>query len=432
MDGIPKGETNLRKAQRLQSKAFLLFFDQLLADYLKQLDQLKHIFTWRGAITSPVLLPLQLSESMIKDLSMLLESDSKAANPFNPTYIPYTQLIETPDQQKQRRNRLLDHLLARFNELFVDYSVFKFRQNKEGDFFGEAATEELIDDKMQFLNVYSEISGGRSHAFIYTKTFYPLDINDNNIAGLQLRIQKMLGLVSSQNKKLAIPTNVINYKVLLKNIASGVVPKPADKLVIPDNRFDDFDSNFGIHVLEHILLRPFYKGTAPLAKLLPLCGDGSNNEHAECLLPDNYSMQMTVVAPGWLSISNNMDFRAFTESLIRTEAPAHVTLKICWLDPALMYLFEQTTEAFFVAMAKVEAPGALPVAQDITDFNAALLNVYTMMGLLKNMYLPSIIDECDNINYNAEADKIKVPVILDYSALGSDGKEEWFVFEKQT
>jgi hypothetical protein len=55
-----------------------------------------------------------------------------------------------------------------------------------------------------------------------------------------------------------------------------------------------------------------------------------------------------------------------------------------------------------------------------------------MMGLLKNMYLPSILDECDNINYNADADKIKVPVILDYSALGSDGKEEWFVFEKQT
>lgn len=241
----------------------------------------------------------------------------------------------------------------------------------------------------------------------------------------------MLGVISSQNKKLSVPTNVIDYKLLLQNIATGVVPAPADKLVITDNRFDDFDANFGIHVLEHILLRPLYKSTAPLNNLLPLCGNGTNNEHAECLIPDNYSMQMTVVAPGWLSISNNMDFRAFTESLIRTEAPAHVTLKICWLDPALMFLFEQTTEAFFTALAKVETAGAVPVAQDITDFNTALLDVYTMMGLLKNMYLPSILDECDDINYNEEADKIKVPVILDYSALGSDGKEEWFVFEKK-
>ncbi|HTI61056.1 hypothetical protein [Mucilaginibacter sp.] len=427
MDGIPKGETNLRKAQRLQSKAYLLFFDQLLADYLKQLDQLKNIFTWRGGVTALVLQPLPLSEDIIKDLGMLLQSDGNPPN-FGATYTSYAQLIETPDQQKQRRNRLLDHLLARFNELFVDYSVFKFQQNKTGDFFDEATADELIDDKIQFLSVYPEISCGRSRAFNYTKPLYG---SGDNVTGLQLRIQKMLGVISSQNKKLSVPTNVVDYKLLLQNIATGVVPAPADKLVITDNRFDDFDANFGIHVLEHILLRPLYKSTAPLNNLLPLCGNGTNNEHAECLIPDNYSMQMTVVAPGWLSISNNMDFRAFTESLIRTEAPAHVTLKICWLDPALMFLFEQTTEAFFTALAKVETAGAVPVAQDITDFNTALLDVYTMMGLLKNMYLPSILDECDDINYNEEADKIKVPVILDYSALGSDGKEEWFVFEKK-
>ena len=433
MDGIPKGETNLRKAQRLQSKAYLLFFDQLLADYLAQLNNLKDVFTFKGGISSPVMLPLSLDQNMIKDLRMLLASehaiDENISDEdfFKTSYDTYKTLIETSGQQKERRNRLLDHLLARFNELFVDYSVFKFQQNTEGDFFSQSALKELINDKIRFLKVYPVISGKRSHAFNYTKALY----NSANIPGLQLRIQKMLGIKSSQNKSLVTPVNNIDYKILLENIVLGQPPQPGDKLIVEDNRFDSFDDNFGIHVLEHILLRPLYqKDPDPLSQLLPLCGDGTNNKQADCLLPDNYSMQLTVVAPGWLAISNNMDFRSFTESLIRTEAPAHVVLKICWLDPAMMFLFEKTTEAFFNAMTIIKTPGANATAQNIIDFNTALNDVNTMIGLLKNMYLPSSLNECENINYNADEDLIKVPVILNYSALGSDGTDDWFAYNK--
>ncbi|MBS1744740.1 MAG: hypothetical protein JST21_01075 [Bacteroidetes bacterium] len=431
MDGIPNGETVLRKAQRLQSKAYLLFFDQLLADYLAQLNNLKKVFTWRGGVSSPVMLPLTLNENMIKDLRLLLASEHAVDENipdkdfFQSAYNNYNKLLETPAQQKARRNRLLDHLLARFNELFVDYSVFKFQQNMEGDFFDQVATEELINDKIHFLKLYPVISSKRSSAFNYTKDIYFTD----NVSGLQLRVQKMLGIESSQNKSLVTALNNIDYKTLIEKMVSGTTPQPGDKLVVADNRFDSFDSNFGMHVLEHILLRPLYQqDPEPLLQLLPLCGNGSDNAGADCLLPDYYSMQMTVVVPGWLSISNNMDFRAFTESLIRTEAPAHVALKICWLDPALMFLFEKTTETFFQQMAKIKIQGAQPTAQDIIDFNTALNDVNAMMGLLKNMYLPSSLNECENINYNAEEDLMKVPVILNYSAIGSDGSTDWFVY----
>ncbi|MEO6540624.1 MAG: hypothetical protein ABIN74_06535, partial [Ferruginibacter sp.] len=211
--------------------------------------------------------------------------------------------------------------------------------------------------------------------------------------------------------------------------AAKQVPLPADQLQVADTRFDSFDKRFGVHVLEHILLRPLYKKPVnQLTQLLPLCGDGSNNQHADCLLPDNYSMQMTVVLPGWLAISNNMDFRAFTEQLIRSEAPAHVALKICWLDPALMFVFEKTTEALFTQMAKIKLPGAKPSNIVLTNYNKALDDVYTMMGVLKNMYLPSNLDECENINYNNDTEEIKVPVILNYSALGSGHEKQWYRF----
>jgi hypothetical protein len=43
--GVPTAATDLRKAQAFQFKAYLLFFDQLLADYLAQLNNLRTIFS---------------------------------------------------------------------------------------------------------------------------------------------------------------------------------------------------------------------------------------------------------------------------------------------------------------------------------------------------------------------------------------------------
>ena len=430
MNGIPNSETNLRKAQRLQTKAFLLFFDQLLADYLAQLNNLKKIFTWNGGTKVPTVIPFGLRQDLIKDLRKLLSShhdpDEKDDDKFfKETYEEYSKLLETPGQQKHRRNRMLDHLLARFNERFVDYTIFKFQQDQQGDFFID--TPETIHDKIQLLKSYPAISSRRSHAFNYTKGLY----GTQNISGLQLRIQKMMGVSSSQNKRLAVATNNIDYKTLLQKIVSGQKPAPADKVEIVDNRFAPYDKTFGLHILEHILLRPLYNVLSPLpAKLLPLCGDGTNNQHADCLLPDNYSMTMSVVLPGWLSISNSMEFRTFTETLIRMEAPAHVAVKICWLDPARMFLFEKTTEEYFKQLAKIKKPGVKPKNSDIQNLVDALNDVYTMMGILQNMYLPSLLDECENINYNKDTDKIQVPVILNYSALGDDGENDWYVFEK--
>lgn len=432
MDGIPDGETTLRKAQRLQTKGFLLFFDQLLADYLSHLNNLKSVFTWRGGATAPVAVPFELEQGMIKDLRKLLKSEEEDLPSttddifFHDTYKDYAKILETPARQKQRRSRMLDHLLARFNEVFTDYAVFKFQQNQEGDFFEALNDEETINDKIQFLKVYPVISGKRSHAFNYTKGLYAY----SNISGLQLRIQKMLGLTGSKNKPLVTPLNSISYKDLLQKMAAKQAPVPGEKLEVADTRFAPFDSTFGVHILEHILLRPLYQDNPTFTNLLPLCGDGSNNQHADCLLPDNYSMQMTVVAPGWLAVSNHMDFRAFAENLIRQEAPAHVTVKICWLDPALMFLFEKTTEELFTQMKKIKVAGAKPSAADINAYNAALADVYTMMGLMKNMYLASHLDECENINYNADTNTIKVPLILNYSALGSGEDESWFTFKK--
>jgi len=81
-------------------------------------------------------------------------------------------------------------------------------------------------------------------------------------------------------------------------------------------------------------------------------------------------------------------------------------------------------------LKKINKPGFQPQNTDKQSFHTALNDVYTMMGVLKNMYLPSHLDECENINYNNTTDKIFVPLILDYSALASDEKDNWYSFKK--
>jgi hypothetical protein len=62
----------------------------------------------------------------------------------------------------QRKNRFLDHLLARFSESFNDYVMLMHRL-----FRRKRADQELIRDKIAFLNEYQFISQNRAKGFDY-------------------------------------------------------------------------------------------------------------------------------------------------------------------------------------------------------------------------------------------------------------------------
>lgn len=56
---------------------------------------------------------------------------------------------------------------------------------------------------------------------------------------------------------------------------------------------------------------------------------------------DPYSFWVTIVLPYWPKRFQNANFRNFFENTLRREAPAHIGLKICWLDPKQMRTFER-------------------------------------------------------------------------------------------
>lgn len=100
----------------------------------------------------------------------------------------YTEMIaalyETGDAYNKRKEKFLDHLLARFSEDFTDYVLMMYALNGKKN---DPATN--IRDKGSFLAAYPEISAYRSRAFNYLE-----DVTALPGSGLQQRVSRLIGI----------------------------------------------------------------------------------------------------------------------------------------------------------------------------------------------------------------------------------------------
>jgi hypothetical protein len=120
----------------------------------------------------------------------------------------------------------------------------------------------------------------------------------------------------------------------------------------------------GLHLVEHILLRPHCKNADGIFEecdcgALPRpCVDENNICHFEwvpggnldpceadkkiCFTPgyDPYSFIATLALPAWPQRFRSKANRAIIEKLLQKEAPAHVLLRLLWLNPRDFCCFE--------------------------------------------------------------------------------------------
>ena len=446
---VPKSETELRKAQARQLKAYLLFFEQLLANYLAQLNQINELFSWEVADSAQ---PIRtyftqlLHEHEIADLPEL--------------YIDYANLqqdldeiIESPDEAHERKLRFLEHLIARFGETFTDYSLLMYQ------LFGKSndTSRRIIEDKQLFLQNYPAISAERGKAYDYR---YPE--NPENISGLQQRVYAQLGIRNSTRRMLAAHNVQILqnedgawYFIVFDEdgetwFTSIACPSRAavsamldfilrisceeehfsyktehcdgewqliftcdgeeDRLlgVIADEAAGDALMDYlqqyavseGFHVIEHILLRKRQAGDSFLPVFYP--------EDCDCpSVKDPYSFHASIILPGWSKRFRNRNFRKYVEDLIRLEAPAHVYLRICWIGHEDMRAFEECLEKWECelaclspelngAMALKHGESAIPKESVNTVYQNALNELIDKLYQLEQIYPPSVLHNCDN------------------------------------
>lgn len=191
-----------RLAQAKQLKGYLMFFDQILADYLAQLSHAKWLLS-PEEITQTYFTKY-LDESSITRTEIDFETEyyvSQNGVPALSNPVVRQRLYESEDQFLSRRNRILDHLLARFAEQFTDYTLLLF--DLQGNRLKTNA--DLIADKGQFLKSYPEISRARATAFNY-RPENPAELWDsNNISGLEQRIGRLAGINNISRRNLHCP-----------------------------------------------------------------------------------------------------------------------------------------------------------------------------------------------------------------------------------
>jgi hypothetical protein len=142
----------------------------------------------------------------------------------------------------------------------------------------------------------------------------------------------------------------------------------------------DLCNSEGMHLVEHILLRPFAKGD----RLMSVC---LGEDCAFCGEEDPYSFRVSVVLPYWPERFRSLHFRALCERILREEAPAHVQVKVCWIGQQQMTELDATYRAWLTARAAAKP-------DPVTIANTAR-NLIDILELLATVYPAASLHDCD-------------------------------------
>lgn len=367
-EGLPSHLSSIRKAKARQLKAYMMVYEQLLGNAFAQIANAAELFSLDPAVDKTYFVKA-FSEELINGYKEITTKPEKKA---------LENIAETLTEFQERRNRFLNHLLARFGEQFSEYALLL--TNLEGK---NVAAEHLIEDKISFLKAYPDISQNRAKAFDYSTNLG----DPKNIPGLKKRISLLLGFpdfsfqfslkseaggiftlgfqlldtrkINLLEGEIAIEATGINeakdaafvaivrrmiqtdafqikasgkkYNLIFKDKDGNILAKCPTKFDSKDNATEmlndlvAWSSNERALVVEHLLLRPKFPGDA----LYPACNDGAC---ATCGDEDPYSFRLTYVMPGWTAPFNvNLDMRRFADRTIMYEMPSHLLGKTCWV-----------------------------------------------------------------------------------------------------
>lgn len=227
--GLPDTSSKKRKAQAKQLQAYLLIYDQILADHLEQLvhvpellsvKQLPSNDSYSSYFTADLKNADGVNEKTIEDLfeNTLDDNDKRHG------------LIESNPQALERKNRFLDHLLSRYNESLKQSFLFldtMYASGQGNSFLRPKSKREIVENKLIFLKEYDLISRNRGHAYNYLlKDGFWKDANENgwNISGLKRRISRALGFDPERRHLYCEEI----YKTLLNEVGNKIKSLDAD------------------------------------------------------------------------------------------------------------------------------------------------------------------------------------------------------------
>lgn len=382
--GVPGSAPLKNKVSAQQLKAYLFLSEQLMANYLQNLEEIPRIFSIDN---------LQKSYfSQVLDNQALPDIEALYVRPMAQIGSMLANIVAGFDKLEERRSRVIDVLLAMFGEEFSQKSLRRFNYYED-----RHSSQWLIDNKLEFLRHIVTLSRDRASAFNYREKAW----GSENVAGVHKKCHILLGLKVRPAMR-ALCHDLLRHKIrlvpddpaasagyekvsrhLLKDSTPAAADAPGTALEhMPISLFtkgvnlenyalesagDGVAVNFqpygrakkirlgshrnaaeaerqlqklhqlicqlniaseGFHIVEHLLLRP--RGTV------------ADQQHATRAVPDDfYGLRVSVVFPSWTARFSDPDFRNLAQETLCRNLPAHVYPEFHWLDFLPMRDFEE-------------------------------------------------------------------------------------------
>ncbi|NEO88095.1 MAG: hypothetical protein F6J87_28145 [Spirulina sp. SIO3F2] len=373
--GLPASAPDPRKAQAKQLQAYLMVFDQLLANYFAQLEHLRDLFS---------LSDIEMHTYFTQSIAHFPAGQAVLSE----AYADYLQKSPVSDPvELDRKNRLLDHLLAQYSETFTDYSLL---------FAGADLSTLVLKHKAAWVQHYPQVSAGRGQALNYTLDPNNTETFETNISGLKQRVARLLGITPSRQFLYASDDTEVEGFYLVEHLLlrprTEDVPQ-VDLDAAQDTSLDFLSFSEPItafqassqpgyvtclsegHALKagdrlDLFFSMYYNGTYTATNITANTFDIQHELVAGDVAdsgawvrsqqnPDPFSFQLSVVLPDWPARFREENFRQLILQTLIAETPAHISLHVHWFNKKQMQEFEPTYAIWLQQLAG-RADGIVP------------------------------------------------------------------------
>ncbi|CAM1362686.1 conserved hypothetical protein [Tenacibaculum litopenaei] len=201
--GISQGASPLRQAQVQQLKAYLLPFDQLLVNFLAQLNKLYTLYDVRTEDKQTYFTNTLPDVAELTELLMPQTTDMELEELERYWSVVTHELMRYFDRHASSRlHAIADQLLARYSEVFQGYALEKINK---ASYLGlipeETYKNQILKSKRQLVAEYGTLSYQRAKSFDYTAIKTALgDQEQRCLAGVFKKIAIATGIESLEIK----------------------------------------------------------------------------------------------------------------------------------------------------------------------------------------------------------------------------------------
>lgn len=232
--GVYSYEGPDRKAKVKQLRAYIFFFEQILANYLAQLENISNFFSSdadekneRSFYFKP-LYHIRGANEILAGTTNETEWQAFIKDENNPYIRCLSNEQETISDYRSRKHKVYEHLYARFNELFISYPVKSYITHY-GDIAGSKEGL-LLKWKANVLKHLADTEYYRVHGFDY------LD-KEPILGGFEKKIMRLLYIPDERKKRLT---------TMFDGDTISIVPSrgnhPADQVSPPEIRVVNLDN----------------------------------------------------------------------------------------------------------------------------------------------------------------------------------------------